>query len=90
MNVRVRSFEGEIFGYTSPENSGHFVVIKGLFYDVLSNEYQVVVSDPHYKFSTNPNRVNDIERKGGRDLVVSWDVLCANYQAWQGALMYHN
>ena len=66
--IQSKSSEASKLGYTS---SGHFFVLKGQYYNPISQIYETVSNDCHYMFGPNDNNsyTNDI---GGRDLIIDF------------------
>lgn len=72
-----------VFGYgynpdlPNSEVSGHYFVVKGIYYNSVKQQYDGVINETHYKFGTTPKNnssamTNNI---GGRDLVVEYSML---------------
>ena len=94
--IQMKSFEADksIWGYfaSSDENvSGHYVVAKGIFYNPLTNQYEVALNDVHYRFGAPPGNSPNSKTKniGGRDIVVTLQQLYkVNSQRYNYVLYY--
>ena len=70
INIQSRDESIPLTGYYS---EGHYVVLKGIYYNPTTNDYEVVVNETHYMYGTIPeNRPNAKTKNiGGRDLVMT-------------------
>ena len=66
----------EIWGYAS--DSGHYVVITGIYWNSKLNCYEYVVNDPHHKFSS----------VGGRNLVIEEQAMYQVYLARNHTMVF--
>jgi hypothetical protein len=63
----------EFVSLTGYDSDGHYVVLKGIYYNPNANSYEIVVNETHYMFGTPPENHPDRNTKniGGRDLVMT-------------------
>jgi hypothetical protein len=73
VNMKSNTQYKSITGYTN--SGGHYVVVKGIYYDPTTNAYKAVINETHYMY----------EGVGGRDMVLTDSVWYALY-----ALRYHH
>ncbi len=91
-NLENASEQLPVFGYgydaTNGKN-GHFVVVKGLYYNSDTQKYDSVINETHYKFGATPKNKSSVTNNiGGRDLVVEYSMLHQVYLQRYQALMY--
>ena len=91
-NLENASEQLPVFGYgydaTNGKN-GHFVVVKGLYYNSDTKKYDSIINETHYKFGATPKNKSSVTNNiGGRDLVVEYSMLHQVYLQRYQALMY--
>ena len=91
-NLENASEQLPVFGYgydaTNGKN-GHFVVVRGLYYNSDTQKYDSVINETHYKFGATPKNKSSVTNNiGGRDLVVEYSMLHQVYLQRYQALMY--
>ena len=91
-NPNVASQQLLEFGYGYDANndaSGHYFVVKGLYYNEKEQRYDSVINETHFKFGATPkNRNSTTNNIGGRDTVVSFDILHKVYEQRNKNVMY--
>ena len=94
--------QAKAFGYCySEDGGGHYFVVKGLYYNNKEQRYDSVINETHYKFGATPSgKYNDPNNPhiivpdtnenniGGRDTVVSYDMLYTVYTQRYKHIMY--
>ena len=98
-NPNVASQQLLEFGYGYDANndvSGHYFVVKGLYYNEKEQRYDSVINETHFKFGAHPlGKYGTTEQVyrfhnniGGRDTVVSFDILHKVYEQRNKNVMY--
>ena len=91
-NPNVASQQLLEFGYGYDANndaSGHYFVVKGVYYNEKEQRYDSVINETHFKFGATPkNRNSTTNNIGGRDTVVSFDILHKVYEQRNKNVMY--
>ena len=89
--------QAKAFGYCYNKNgSGHYFVVKGLYYNEKEQRYDSVINETHFKFGAHPlgkygttEQVYRLHNNiGGRDTVVSYSMLYAVYTQRYKNIMY--
>ena len=95
--------QAEAFGYCYSEDmSGHYFVVKGLYYNEKEQRYDSVINETHYKFGEAPlgrydsdtNTIEALNKEkvtnniGGRDTVVDYSMLYTVYSQSNHGVMY--
>ena len=94
--------QAKAFGYCySEDGGGHYFVVKGLYYNNKEQRYDSVINETHYKFGATPSgKYNDPNNPhiivpdtnenniGGRDTIVSYDMLYTVYTQRYKHIMY--
>ena len=82
--------------YKKSDDKGHYFVVKGCYYNSTTGEYDSVVNETNYKFgATSVSKYSSTKHShpqpkapGGRDLVISSDILHTIYNQRHHGMIY--